>query len=156
MNRIEFGSPMEMVHRLEAAGEDERRDLIYRMALDLSEARERLPQRYRDAWCPMGCGKTRTLSRRGVLDCTSPDCTDPVAATSLLADRETEHLVRLYAEADFTAKHPIKERVGDRLFECTIGAAMLTKMARELEPGVYRVARSPIGPGGWSYERVEA
>lgn len=156
MNRIEFSTPMEMVHRLEGLDEDERRDLIYRMALDLSEARERLQQRRVEGWCPMGCGKTLTLARRGVLECTSPDCADPIAATSLLAERETEHIVRLYAEADFTAKHPIKERVADRLFECTIGAAMLTKMARDLEPGVYRVARSPIGPGGWSYERVEA
>jgi uncharacterized protein DUF6085 len=152
--RVEFEGAMDMVRRFEGLPEEEQRDLIYRMSLDLLDARAQINRSRVQGYCPVGCGKTLTLSAKGFVECINPSCTNPSAAAKLLQDRETEHLVRLYAEADFTAKHPLRERIEGELFDCSIGAAMLTRMARDLEPGMYRVARSPIGPGGWSYEPI--
>lgn len=153
--RVQFSEPMALVNRASHMSADEVLDLVYQLARDLIDARQVAEGRRIEGYCPMGCGRTLTLGHSGVIECVNPACEDHVAVTALLTDAsESEHIVRLYAEADFTAKHPIKERVADSLFECTIGAAMLTRIARDLEPGTYRVSRSPIGPGGWQYEPV--
>lgn len=117
---------------------------------ELAERGKRRVQGY----CPMGCGESLYLASSGAVECVKPDCPDPVAVTGVLFDRETEHLVA-FDDDGWSAKHPLRERIGDALLRCEIGDAVQVMLKQEDTPyGMYRVMRSPIGPGGWSWERV--
>ena len=70
-------------------------------------------------YCPMGCGETLQLSSYGVVVCMNQSCPKPYAVTKLLADSETEHIVR-FTEDDFVVRHPLRERLDDELMRCEL------------------------------------
>lgn len=105
-------------------------------------------------YCPMGCGETLFLAAQGIVQCVHPDCPDLDAVTRVIFEPEIQHVVTLQ-EDGWQAKHPLRERIGDELLTCEIGNAVLIMCGQRVEPGKYRVMRSPIGPGGWSWERLD-
>jgi hypothetical protein len=52
--------------------------------------------------------------------CLQKGCSAPDTATKLLADSETEHVVRFDESGFFTVRHPLRERVGGSLFDCGV------------------------------------
>jgi len=71
--------------------------------------------------CPMGCGPHLFVGAGGYITCAWIDCPHPDAVSTLLADRETEHVVQ-FGEAGFTIRHPLRERLDDALMECDLHA----------------------------------
>jgi hypothetical protein len=106
-------------------------------------------------YCPMGCGESLYLAAQGVVECVKPDCPNPIAVTAILWEAETQHLVG-FAEDGWSARHPLRERLNNELLTCGVAEAVEIMLKADVDiPGVYRVAPSPIGPGGWSWERVQ-
>jgi hypothetical protein len=95
----------------------------------------------------MGCGSTLFLDGQN-LQCSSHTCPRPDAASELLADSETEHLVT-FGATDFTIRHPLRERLGEDLNNCA-----LHLFCRSL-PGPRRRSRTNWGPLG-TYRAVRA
>lgn len=102
-----------------------------------------------DGYCPMGCGKSLVLSEGGVVFCDDVDCPRPTAASEILGDPETEHIVEL-GETTFTVRHPLRERLDDQLMECALHRWIAARDEPPEPPGRYRVAVPP-GPGGLMY-----
>lgn len=101
-----------------------------------------------DARCP-ACGE-RTLIRgfQGRIACTGgDDCPDTDAANRLLNDPHiTDHLVKVNGDG-WTIRHPLAERVDNRLFRCPYGYELASQRAanRNLWPGTYLLDQSPVG-----------
>jgi len=75
-----------------------------------------------DGFCPMGCGQTlRAEETRAVnrIVCWGSGCPEPLAASRILQDSETEHVVQ-FGGSGFTLRHPLRERLGDALMECDL------------------------------------
>lgn len=71
--------------------------------------------------CP-NCGK-ETLEascRSGELWCRNEECNRPTAIAELLDGVEIHHIVRFDEHGHFNAKHPLRERIDDRLLDCVI------------------------------------
>ena len=69
--------------------------------------------------CP-ACGSSSLfLGEGGHVTCARLDCPNPAAVNELLDDRETEHIVE-FGKADFTVRHPLRERIGDALMACDL------------------------------------
>jgi hypothetical protein len=81
-------------------------------ALAAAQLRARLP-----GYCPMGCGQHLFVGAGGFITCSWIDCPRPDAVSTLLEDRETEHVV-LFGRAGFTVRHPLRERLDDQLMTC--------------------------------------
>lgn len=90
-------------------------------------------------FCPMGCGETLFVGAVGHITCSFQDCGHPTAVDELLADRETEHVVKLSA-TDFTVRHPLHERLDDALMTCDLHAWIASRPGPPAKPGTYRVA----------------
>lgn len=87
--------------------------------------------------CPMGCGETLAL-RDGQIACLGTDCPEPAAVATILADPETDHLVRIN-ETSFSVRHPLRERLADALLTCGLTA----QLGRDVPvPGAYRASWS--------------
>lgn len=89
-------------------------------------------------YCPMGCGKTLFLGDGGYVTCSLLGCPNPSAVSDLLETRETEHVVRLWAD-DFTIQHPLRERVAGELFDCDVHrriAELLKQRAEDRKRGI--------------------
>ena len=102
-------------------------------------------------YCPMGCGQTLEVWY-GHIACSWQGCPRPDAVSTLLKDRETEHIAEFDGKG-FSLQHPLRERLGGDLFGCDMHARLraLDEMPVE-EPGVYRV----LDPGdGLIFERLE-
>ena len=71
--------------------------------------------------CP-ACGQDdlHVLSDVGIVHCLNPMCPDDGAATKILADPEIHHVVQFHADLTFNVKHPLRERIGDKLLTCLI------------------------------------
>lgn len=69
--------------------------------------------------CPMGCGNDtlRLIPPNGVVICINESCPGAMAAAQILADPESEHIVD-FTINNFTIRHPLRERLGDALFDC--------------------------------------
>jgi hypothetical protein len=104
-------------------------------------------------FCPMGCGRTLHLMPSGHLVCLArnPDCPRSGAVSELLADPETEHVVRL-EESAWSAKHPLRERLRDQLLTCDIHEAVAC-LRDEMPRGRYRVS---FFDGTWAWEPLES
>ncbi len=89
-------------------------------------------------YCPMGCGQTLFLGNGGYVTCSLVGCPDPSRADSLLAERETEHIVQFSAQR-FTVLHPRRERRED-LFDCKVSAYFSTFDRPPVYPGRYRAS----------------
>lgn len=104
-------------------------------------------------YCPMGCGETLSvldaypLGER--IECTEAACPDPLAATKILDDPETEHIVTIYT-ATFTIRHPLRERIGNGLDHCTMHQRLVDLDEPPVPPGTYRVTVNPDGLWCWT------
>lgn len=89
-----------------------------------------------DGYCPMGCGRT-LFAASGHITCSYIECPDPTAVATILDDRETEHIVELTRDS-WTVRHPLKERLGDALMSCELGAYLGSLGGPPRVPGRYR------------------
>lgn len=101
--------------------------------------------------CPHGCGDTLEVNlhnRRH--SCSNAACPDRHAVQAILDHDETSHIVRI-DEHGWTAKHPILERVEDRLFDCEVGKglALFEGPPAWIEPGDYEVTVNDDGTWNW-------
>lgn len=97
-------------------------------------------------FCPMGCGHT-LLESGGYIMCAHGGCPRPTAASEILAEPETEHVVRLGADS-FDIQHPLRERLDGQLFDCPLHEWLTAQDGPPEEPGRYRV-RQPFGRSVW-------
>lgn len=79
-----------------------------------------------DGFCPMcGCrslGVEVSVARgpTSIVRCFHPDCPAPEGLSKILMDSEIHHVVRFDEAGYFNAKHPLRERIGNQLLDCTI------------------------------------
>lgn len=103
-----------------------------------------------DGVCP-SCGHHSLAVVDGRVGCGHRGCKEPDAVRRILADPEINHVVRIHPDETFTVRHPLIERLGNRLMECGV----LTTIHRVLqhspgiEPGDYRVALVKDGAVQW-------
>lgn len=95
-------------------------------------------------YCPMGCGETLFLGSGGYITCGYVECPRPDAATDILAERETEHIVLLESRT-FSIQHPLKERLDGELFLCNLHDELTNIGGPPRLPGKYRVYGAGIG-----------
>jgi hypothetical protein len=91
-------------------------------------------------FCPMGCGETLSIPdhKSSRLVCRNLDCVRPDAASVILSDSETEHVVKLEATR-FTIRHPLRERLDDELMRCSLHSWLTSQDEPPCDPGRYRV-----------------
>lgn len=71
-------------------------------------------------YCPMGCGQTlhaEEMQAENKIVCMGESCPDPLAVQNILSNPEMEHIIH-FDEDGFTVHHPLRERIGDSLFDC--------------------------------------
>lgn len=97
-------------------------------------------------YCP-ACGeqKLHVVQGAGLVHCMHPDCPDPMAATTILMDAERDHIVKVTTDGIWTCRHPLHERLGDKLMHCEVGGyvdQLFDAMADmgETRPDIYRVS----------------
>jgi hypothetical protein len=100
----------------------------------------------------MGCGHTLFVADGGYITCSYVHCPNPTAVTDLLEDRETEHMVEI-GEEKFTVRHPLRERLGDKLMTCDLYEHIAGLDGPPARPGRYRVRR---WNDRWTWEIPEA
>jgi len=93
--------------------------------------------------CPMGCGETLFLGDGGYVTCSFLKCPEPDAVSTILEERETGHTATVSA-AGITVRHPLKERLGTALADCTVLAQLLGLPGPLPDWGTYRI-RKPDG-----------
>lgn len=98
--------------------------------------------------CPMGCGWTLAVSQAGDVWCSRADCPRPNAVGLILADNETEHLVK-FGESTFTVLHPLRERLDNQLMECTVHDEVSGLDGPPVPPGLYRAMAELDGSRFW-------
>lgn len=101
-------------------------------------------------YCPMGCGETLEVNKRGAVSCGGGDCMDPHAVQEILNQSEHRHILNIDT-AGWTLKHPLAERVQDELFECPIGARMHVVALDRVEHGRYAVS---LDDDQWKWEKL--
>lgn len=110
-------------------------------------------------YCPLGCGQTLFVGDGGYVTCSYSECPRPDAASDILLDPETEHVVTLASEG-FTVKHPLRERLDDALLDCMLHET-IQHGGPPAAPGIYRVTHVGHDPvnsslgGDWHWERWE-
>ncbi|WP_308169542.1 DUF6085 family protein [Acrocarpospora catenulata] len=88
--------------------------------------------------------------------CSFIHCPRPDAVSTLLEDREVEHIVQFGAET-FTVRHPLRERLDDALMECALHDHIANLDGPPVKPGQHgRVATESAGPGRRCREVLEA
>lgn len=102
--------------------------------------------------CPMGCGETLFVASGGFITCSYIKCPRPDAVSTILAERETEHIVQLLPH-DFSILHPLRERLDNELLRCDLHAYLRGLDGPPRQPGRY-CARKAID-GSWTWERAE-
>lgn len=102
-------------------------------------------------YCP-ACGLgSLVLGDDNRIVCVTADCSRRDAVDKILDEGETEHIVR-FEERAFSVKHPLRERVEDDLFTCTLHTYLASLPVRPVETsGVYRVV--PV-EDGFAYARL--
>src|ERR1700689_2618814 len=111
---------------------------------------------YVQGFCPLGCGETLFLAADGRVMCSGPDCPRPDAVTDLLADTESEHIV-VFRPAEFTVRHPLRERLDDALMDCDLHSDIAAMPGPPVAPGRYRAGWADSHPetpgyGEWTWE----
>lgn len=101
-----------------------------------------LPTTHVQGYCPMGCGGTLTLGAGGYITCGHLGCPRPDAVTTILAVRESEHVVD-FGGTGFTILHPLRERLDDALLHCELHAYCQDLDGPPVKPGKYRATWSP-------------
>jgi len=103
-------------------------------------------------FCPMGCGATLFLGNGGYITCRYIHCPCPDAVSTLLDDRETDHVVHLH-ERTFTVRHPLRERLDDALMRCGLDQHLIELDGPPRSLGRYRVGREGER---WTWQRIES
>lgn len=98
----------------------------------------------------MGCGETLFVGAGGYITCSYIPCSKPDAVATILAERETEHIVQLKAH-DFSILHPLRERLGDELLRCDLHAYLIGLDGPPRQPGRYRAR---LVDGAWRFEEA--
>lgn len=88
--------------------------------------------------CPMGCGKTLFRGQGGYVTCSWAECPNPGAASDILAESETQHIV-IFGEDDWTMQHPLRERLNGELFDCPVHRHVSELSGPPVQLGRYRV-----------------
>ena len=99
----------------------------------------------------MGCGETLFLGDGGYVTCSLIGCPCPDAVSTLLDDRETDHVVHL-EERTFTVRHPMRERLGDALMCCDLDVDLIALNGPPRIPARYRVGRDGER---WTWQRID-
>lgn len=100
--------------------------------------------------CP-ACGKTCLfVGDGGLLTCAWSNCPNPAAASELFDDAETEHIV-WFDTAEFTIRHPLRERLGDALLDCDLHHHIAGLSGPPVRPGRYRAR---LVDGRWTWEEA--
>jgi hypothetical protein len=92
----------------------------------------------------------------GYLKCSNAGCADPMAATKILSDPETHHVVKLTPDS-FSVVHPLRERLAHELLDCPLTAWLASLPAPPYPPGEYRVERRATHTGAgvpWTFMSV--
>lgn len=97
----------------------------------------------------MGCGETLELDSSGKVRCSNKDCKKRYAVASIIADSETEHIVRIEKHS-FSVQHPLRERLNGDLFNCQVHASLKALGGPPKPVGVYRLMS-----GDWTWSLVE-
>lgn len=92
----------------------------------------------------MGCGETLFLGEGGYVTCSLVGCPRPTAASEILEDGETEHVVQIEG-VNWHLRHPLKERLDDAMFTCKVAHSIAVRGGPSVEPGRYRVVRGTDG-----------
>ena len=100
-------------------------------------------------YCPMGCGETLFLGSGGYVTCSLIGCPRPDAVSTLLGDRETEHVV--WIEGLFTVRHPLRERLDDAQLSCDLDRHLAGLDGPPCAPGQYRVV---CDGERWTWRRI--
>ena len=97
------------------------------------------------------------------LRCLYEGCPDPEAAAKLLSNPEIHHIVQ-FQDDSFTVKHPLRERIDDNLFDCSVYSVVVEAVedGRVNPTGAWRVRgipaiHTPGGPGqqpDWEFEQL--
>ncbi len=106
-------------------------------------------------YCPMGCGRTLFVGDGGYITCSFVECPEPDAVSTLLEDRETEHVVE-FGESTFTVRHPLRERLRDEVLTCDLHRFCADLPGPPPQLGRYRTLPRMDGATGWAFEAVEA
>jgi hypothetical protein len=113
--------------------------------------------------CPACGGTSLFVAEGGYITCSRIDCAEPDAVASILDDSEIAHVVE-FREADFTIRHPLIERVDDRLMQCQLHADLVDLAGPPVQVGRYRaVPKDNSGPSisladvrhPWDYMRLD-
>lgn len=111
-------------------------------------------------YCP-SCGAPDlvvTANKGGLLRCTYVMCPEPDALERILADpRIHQHTVRLDEEG-WTVRHPLIERLDDRLFTCSLNHYLSSDDAllNAMVPGEYEATLyDGVDYPAWSLERLD-
>jgi hypothetical protein len=98
--------------------------------------------------CPMGCGETLFLGSGGYVTCSLDRCPNPTAMCDVMLDHaEPWHVVVLEA-GTFKILHPLRERLGEDLFDCALHTYLEHLDGPPRKPGRYHVH----GDGPWSWQ----
>ena len=87
--------------------------------------------------CP-SCGRSKVVLIDGNLQCDNPGCKEPDAVSRLLNDQEIHHTIVL-EETGFILRHPLLERVDERLMNCKVHATIANMTEAPAPPGAYRL-----------------
>jgi hypothetical protein len=104
-----------------------------------------------EGYCPMGCGESLYLAGGGYVTCRSQRCPRPDAVSTLLEDREAEHIVEFY-EDTFTVRHPLRERIDDALMSCELHSRIAGLSGPPVQLGRYRATEAELN---WVFTRVD-
>lgn len=104
-------------------------------------------------YCPMGCGKTLTVTPlSGLIVCGVPSCPRSTAVDELLRMRDVvEHRVT-FGATGFQVVHPLRERFGDLIARCPLDEHLRHLDGPPVKAlGAYLAVQSLAGDGGWVY-----
>lgn len=105
------------------------------------------------AYCPWCGHRGLFVGVEGHLTCPAVECRRPTAADELLDDQEIAHVVTL-GDTEFTIRHPLHERLDDRLMECDLHRYLADLSGPPWAPGRYRVQRAQ-STDQWRWNRLE-
>jgi hypothetical protein len=104
-----------------------------------------------EGYCPMGCGESLYLAGGGYVTCRSQRCPRPDAVSTLLEDREAEHIVE-FDEDTVTVRHPLRERIDDALMSCELHSRIAGLSGPPVQLGRYRATEAELN---WVFTRVD-
>lgn len=103
--------------------------------------------------CPACGASTLFVGDGGHLTCSRIECPSPCAADEILADQETAHIVVLKPDT-FTVRHPLRERIGDKLMRCPVHERIAALDCAPQPPGRYRVTDTCRPLTRWTWTEI--